>query len=302
MDTVEQVVVAAVDRLESGEEGFVRSQAVLDELERAGTPGSREELYALLVAIVGPEAAGLRLLEGHGNFGFMDNPPADPPHTECRLTDLGRIVLHDGAGTALGLPIGLINGDMTRGGQQPPFEPGRVFDAALRLIEDPGLPDVAVVAAVGAPVFPTGCTVEGRIDDLLRGEPVDLLLSAQTRVVDDQRGRVLVITGLPPQVTEAEVENDLFERFRRPMPGKPAGWTQTAFRGTYYHGDVKHLTIEAVFAEWADEADVMNRITSVDGLVESRRAHLPQPVAATLRDWITALGVVTRHVVSRRGG
>ncbi|MCD2191627.1 hypothetical protein [Actinomycetospora soli] len=290
MDSVEQAVVAAVGRLEGDAEGFVRSLTVLEELEAAGTPGPRSELYALLVAIVGPEAAGLRLLEGRGNFGFMDNPPADPLYTECRLTALGRIVLHDGAGTALGLPIGLTNGDMTRGGEQPPFDAARVLDAATRLIDDPGLPDSEVAAVVGGPVFPTGCTVEGRVEDLLRGEPVELLLAARTTVVDDRRGRVLVITGLPPQVTEAEVQHDLFERFRRPMPGKPTGWTQTAFSSAFYYGDVEHLTIEAVFAEWADEADVMDRITSVDGLVESRRAHLPRPVAATLRDWIAALG------------
>lgn len=290
MDATERVVIELVEQLGPGDDGFVCSADVLDGMEGRETEGSRAEHYALLIRMARPGSAMLQLLEGRGNFGAGGMPPADPPYTECRLNSTGVLVLREGQGDALGLPVDLINGDMTSGGNEPSFDPDRVLSAALRLLDEPEISDLELIAAIGAPRFPTGCEVEGSFDKLLGGEAVELLLSARVTVSDDARGRVLVLSGLPPTCVPEDVEDDLVRLFYRNPPGRPAGNVESSFLYVRQIGDPHCPSVEGVFSPSANERDVLDRITSVDGIVEQRLAQLPQPAASTLRSWTAALG------------
>jgi DNA gyrase/topoisomerase IV subunit A len=98
------------------------------------------------------------------------------------------------------LPFGLILGDMYAGGAAPPFEPSRVLDALTLAIDRPDADDRDLAAAVGPPVFPTGCSVDVDLPALQAGDHTGLRMSARISVEHlDGRPR-LVITNLPLRI------------------------------------------------------------------------------------------------------
>jgi len=56
--------------------------------------------------------------------------PAEPAHSECRLSRAGELVVAAEAGTIAAVPAGLINGTWWRGAAQPPLDPFGVIMAA----------------------------------------------------------------------------------------------------------------------------------------------------------------------------
>ncbi len=182
---------------------FVRSQLVLDGVyERTGI--GRHVSYEPLCDLARHWVTHLQLIAFHGNLGSQWGfDPADPAYTECRLTPLGAAALAAERGERAALPIGLINGDIHAGGPRPPFDPRRVVAAIQRA---PELDDGAIIAAIGLPSFPSRCLVTGDLAALAAAHEVDLLVSAR---IDAEATDRLVVTGLPPGTTAAEIGGDI---------------------------------------------------------------------------------------------
>ncbi|MBX9771452.1 MAG: DNA gyrase subunit A, partial [Candidatus Obscuribacterales bacterium] len=58
-------------------------------------PHGDSAIYEALVRLAQPSASRYTLVDGHGNFGDLDNPPAAMRYTEARLTQLSMEILAD---------------------------------------------------------------------------------------------------------------------------------------------------------------------------------------------------------------
>lgn len=250
---------------------FVKCQLVLDEVYAStgiGPGVACEPLYDL----ARPWVVHLRLLDVHGNLGSPDGfDGADPRYTECRLTPLGTDALASERGERGPLPIGLVNGDLHAGGRRPPFDPVRVADAIERADR---LTDDELAAVVGPPVFPWRCTVDGDAAALARGERVDLIVSAPIEDGSD----ALVVTGLPPGSSTAEVAGDIASLVSGLGPAE-LGIRDVSNRAT--SAQLVRLVIE--LRPGADRDVVRSHLLDLWSLRRPVPAELPEPVAATIR-------------------
>jgi len=165
---------------------YVRSAKVLAGIEERIGLGP---LYAydLLLDLARPWVIQIATVAVQGNKGDRSFPmAAGPGYTECRLSQVGQLVLMAEAHRLAPVPVGLINGTTYRAGTQPPLEPFAVIAALRRLLDDPRVPDHEVTGIAGGPYSVTGCTVTGNIAALARGR----------RVVLRETGQI-TITGVP---------------------------------------------------------------------------------------------------------
>lgn len=182
LDEVEAALLHAVDLLGADAEGEpVACSRVLRVLDQRGYASERAA-YAALVRRGVPWSVHLPLVELLGNAGSRDDGPADPEHVDVRLSPVGALALAAEEGAVGPVPLGLIEGSVFRGGEQPPFEPAAVVSALLAGRTD-----------LGPPTFPTGGIVSGDLAALGRGEAVALTLSSAIRA----EGGHLTITEIP---------------------------------------------------------------------------------------------------------
>ena len=90
-------------------------------------------------------------------------------HCECRLSEVGSLAVAAERGAIAPVRVGMINGDSHLLGHQPPF-PGDRIIAGLRFLLDHKASDEEVVEVVGPPLFPSGSTVSGDLDELIAGQ------------------------------------------------------------------------------------------------------------------------------------
>ena len=156
-----------------------------------------DQAYSTLCDLTADWLQSVPLVDGHGNFGSADWSPSVSRYTEARLSLAGLLAAQSEGGELPPLPFGLILGDMYAGGTAPPFEPSRVLDALTLAIDHPDSIDDDLAAAVGPPVFPTGCSVHVDLSALHAGDRTRLRMSAQISVEAIDGGPRLVITNLP---------------------------------------------------------------------------------------------------------
>jgi hypothetical protein len=97
---------------------------------------------------------------------------------------VGQLVLDAEAGRRAPVPVGLINGSIYRGGQQPPLDPLAVINALQQLLGNPGLPDAEIVAIAGGAYSVTGCEISGDVAGLLRGLPAAITETGRITITD----------------------------------------------------------------------------------------------------------------------
>jgi hypothetical protein len=180
---VELAVLEALDGLRP--RGYRKSARVLAAVERSTglAPGYS---YQVLVDLALPWKMPVPLVTRQGNFGSRGNdPPANPPYTEARLSPAGGVVLAAERGDLAPVPVGLINGNIYRQGTRPPFRPQRIIDAIRRLIDKPRTTNPELLDIIGPPDFMTGCAVAGDLAALRAGRPAELRLQARVTITDD---------------------------------------------------------------------------------------------------------------------
>jgi len=198
-------------------------------------PHGDQAVYDALVRLVQTFASRHPLLDGHGNFGSVDDdPPAAMRYTETRLAPIANEAMLDEIGddtvdfasnfdgsqqepTVLPaqLPFLLLNGctgiAVGMATSIPPHNLGEVVDALIALIRKPDLGDDKLLELVPGPDFPTGGEVlvgSGIRDTYLSGRgSIPMRGVAHIEEVQPGKGRhrrgAVVITELPYQLSKA---------------------------------------------------------------------------------------------------
>jgi DNA gyrase subunit A len=166
------------------------------------------------------------LIDPQGNFGTIDDPPAAPRYTECRLTRLSMRMLEgidentvDFVENYSGemeeptvlpsrFPNLLVNGSqgiaVGMATNIPPHNLGEVIDACLYTIEHPDADSEALMRFVKGPDFPTGGFLVGTsgIRDALASGRGSVKIRAVADIQEVSKGRTaIVVTELPYQVS-----------------------------------------------------------------------------------------------------
>ena len=198
-------------------------------------PHGDQAVYDALVRLVQTFASRNPLLDGHGNFGSVDDdPPAAMRYTETRLAPIANEALLDEIGndtvdfaanfdgsqqepTVLPaqLPFLILNGctgiAVGMATNIPPHNLGEVVDALISLVRKPDLSDDKLLELVPGPDFPTGGEVligSGVRDTYLSGRgSIPMRGVAHIEEVQPGKGRhrrsAVVITELPYQLSKA---------------------------------------------------------------------------------------------------
>ena len=198
-------------------------------------PHGDQAVYDALVRLVQTFASRNPLLDGHGNFGSVDDdPPAAMRYTETRLAPIAHQALLEEIGddtvdfasnfdgsqqepTVLPaqLPFLLLNGcsgiAVGMATSIPPHNLGEVVDGLIALIRQPSLSDERLLELIPGPDFPTGGEVllsSGLQDTYLQGRgSIPMRGVAHTEEVQLGKGRhkrnAVVVTELPYQLSKA---------------------------------------------------------------------------------------------------
>jgi DNA gyrase subunit A len=216
------------------ERPFRKCARVVGEVLGKYHPHGDTAVYDALVRMAQNFSMRSPLIEGHGNFGSVDNdPPAAMRYTECRLQSLStnallrdieadtvdfadnfdgsqqepivlparipQLLLNGSSGIAVGMATNI-----------PPHNLGELIDGTIALIHDPELTEKELIKIIPGPDFPTGGQILGRsgIQDAYstgRGS-ITMRGVAQLETLE-QRGRpdkeAIIITELPYQTNKA---------------------------------------------------------------------------------------------------
>ena len=163
--------------------GYVKSARVVGEVMGRLHPHGDSAIYDALVRMAQPWAMRLPLVDGHGNFGSPDDPPAAMRYTEARLTAAAMEMVvaidedtvdfgpnYDGTETQptvlpAGLPNLLVNGAagiaVGMATNMAPHNLGEVIAAARHLIASPEAGLDELMRFVPGPDLPTGGKIVG---------------------------------------------------------------------------------------------------------------------------------------------
>lgn len=199
-------------------------------------PHGDQSVYDALVRLVQSFSTRYPLLDGHGNFGSVDNdPPAAMRYTETRLAPVAHEAMLAEIGEAtvnfsdnfdssqtepvvlpVQLPILLLNGcsgiAVGMATNIPPHNLGEVVDGLIALIDRPTISDEKLWQLVPGPDFPTGgeiVEVKGIEDAYRTGKGIIKMrgIAQIERIATGKKRRrekkALVVTELPYQVNKA---------------------------------------------------------------------------------------------------
>lgn len=199
-------------------------------------PHGDQAVYDALVRMAQDFSTRYPLLDGHGNFGSVDNdPPAAMRYTETRLAPVAHQAMLSEIGEAtvdftnnfdnsqqepvvlpVQLPILLLNGcsgiAVGMATNIPPHNLSEVVDGLIALIDKPELPDEQLWQFIPAPDFPTGGEIidnSGIIEAYRTGKGIITVrgvAKVESISVSTKRRKertALIITELPYQVNKA---------------------------------------------------------------------------------------------------
>jgi len=205
-------------------------------------PHGDQAVYDALVRMAQDFSMRSPLVDGHGNFGSVDNdPPAAMRYTECRLravTTEGmlqdieaetvdfvpnydgsqqeptvlparfpQLLLNGSSGIAVGMATNI-----------PPHNLGEVIDGLTALIHNPELTDLELMQYIPGPDFPTGAQILGRggiRDAYTTGRGSVVMRGVASIETIEHRGRpdreAIIVTELPYQTNKAALIEKIAE-------------------------------------------------------------------------------------------
>src|SRR5436190_8209893 len=189
-------------------------------------PHGSQAIYDTLVRMAQDFSLRHPLIDGHGNFGSPDHPPAAERYTECRLSALANVLL-DGIDEdtvdfgpnysgefeePLVLPSRfpnlLVNGSqgiaVGMATNIPPHNLGEVIDATVHLLDNSDATVEDLMQFVLGPDFPTGALILGRggIIDAYKTGRGSIRVRARAEIVEDKKGTTFIhVTELPYQAS-----------------------------------------------------------------------------------------------------
>ena len=213
---------------------FKKCARVIGEVLGKYHPHGDQSIYDALVRMAQDFSMRAPLIDGHGNFGSVDNdPPAAMRYTESRLTSLTAHALlqdiesetvdfvdnFDGSQqepTVLPsrIPQLLVNGSsgiaVGMATNIPPHNLGEIIDGLMALIHNPEITDIELMQFIPGPDFPTGGVINGksgireayttgRGSVVMRG--VTAIETLERRGAPDREA--IIVTELPYQTNKA---------------------------------------------------------------------------------------------------
>ncbi len=146
-------------------------------------PHGDQAIYDALVRLAQPESTRYMLVDGHGNFGDLDNPPAAMRYTEARLAPIAMEMLADIDAETVDMranfddsrkepvvlpsrvPALLLNGSagiaVGMATNIPPHNLREVMDGIIAKIDNPELTSKELMQWVKGPDFPSSGTIMG---------------------------------------------------------------------------------------------------------------------------------------------
>ncbi|MFH7241431.1 MAG: DNA gyrase subunit A [Spirulina sp.] len=213
---------------------FRKCARVVGEVLGKYHPHGDTAVYDALVRMAQDFSMRSPLINGHGNFGSIDNdPPAAMRYTECRLQSLTsdsllqdiesetvdfadnfdgsqqepvvlpsrlpQLLLNGSSGIAVGMATNI-----------PPHNPGELIDGVIALIHNPDITTAELMEIIPGPDFPTGAQILGRSgirDAYNTGRGSVTMRGVASLETIEHRGRpdreAIIITELPYQTNKA---------------------------------------------------------------------------------------------------
>jgi len=221
---------------------FRKCARVVGEVLGKYHPHGDTAVYDALVRMAQDFSMRLPLINGHGNFGSIDNdPPAAMRYTECRLQALTtnallrdieqetvdfvdnfdgsqqepivlparipQLLLNGSSGIAVGMATNI-----------PPHNLGELIDGLVALIRNPEISDGELIRLIPGPDFPTGGHILGTSgirEAYTTGRGSITMRGVATIETLQQRGRpereAIIITELPYQTNKAALIEKIAE-------------------------------------------------------------------------------------------
>ncbi|WP_329137364.1 DNA topoisomerase IV subunit A [Streptomyces sp. NBC_01476] len=212
------------------ERGYVKCARVVGEVMGKLHPHGDSSIYDAMVRMAQPFSQRLPLVDGHGNFGSLDDLPAAMRYTEARMSGPAQLMVesidedtvdfapnYDGqeqepAVLPSAYPNLLVNGSsgiaVGMATNMPPHNLGEVIAAARHLIRYPNADLDALMRHVPGPDLPTGGRIIGLsgIRDAYESGRGTFKIRATVTVEDvTARRKGLVVTELPFNVGPEKV-------------------------------------------------------------------------------------------------
>lgn len=221
---------------------FRKCARVVGEVLGKYHPHGDTAVYDALVRMAQDFSMRAPLIDGHGNFGSIDNdPPAAMRYTESRLTSLTAHALlqdiesetvdfadnFDGSQqepTVLPsrLPQLLVNGSagiaVGMATNIPPHNLGEVVDGLMALIHNPEITDIELMQYIPGPDFPTGAVINGKTgirEAYTTGRGSIVMRGVASIETIERRGapdrEAIIVTELPYQTNKAALIEKIAE-------------------------------------------------------------------------------------------
>ena len=216
-----------------------KSAGVIGEVLKSYHPHGDSSVYDALVRMAQDFSLRYPLIDGHGNFGSIDpNPPAAYRYTEARLGRPSMDLLADIDKDTVDfipnfdgqteepvvlpgrLPQLLINGSsgiaVGMATNIPPHNLGEICDAIIRLVDEPGADDDAIIEIVKGPDFPTGGVLLGReaIRTAYKTGRGSVAVRGRAEIVEEKGKFRIEISELPYQITIERVMQSIKEAYQ----------------------------------------------------------------------------------------
>ena len=196
-------------------------------------------VYDTMVRLAQPFSLRLPLIDGHGNFGSLDDGPAAPRYTEARLSKISNEMLRDLEKDTVDwdpnfdesrkeprvlpsrFPNLLVNGSsgiaVGMATNIPPHNLGEAIDATCLMIDNPDCTTEDLLTAMPGPDFPTGGLIMGKkgILDAYETGHGNLTIRAKCEIEEKKNGRAsIVVKEIPYQVNRKRLLEKLGELVR----------------------------------------------------------------------------------------
>ncbi len=213
---------------------------VIGEVLKSFHPHGDSSVYDALVRMAQPFTLRYPLIDGHGNFGSIDDDKAAAyRYTEARLARIALEMLadidketvdfipnFDNQGTEPvvlpgRLPQLLVNGSsgiaVGMATNVPPHNVSEICDAIALLIDDPEASDEALFDIVRGPDFPTAGIVVGKdaIKTAYRTGRGSVTVRGKAEIVEDGSKHQIVISEVPFQVTTVRIKEAITEAYEQ---------------------------------------------------------------------------------------
>lgn len=192
-------------------------------------PHGDSSIYDALVRLAQNFSLRYPLVDGHGNFGSMDNdPPAAMRYTECKLEKVALEMLEDLDKETVDLmpnyddrlkeptvlpaklPYLLVNGAygiaVGMASNIPPHNLGEVVDGTIAQLDNPEITNEELMKYIKGPDFPTAGIIVGKegMKEAYTTGRGKVIIRARTEIEEDSRGRFkIIVTEIPYQVNKA---------------------------------------------------------------------------------------------------